>query len=75
LQTFVGRGADSQDVNRTYLRWNSDHPGGYVINFGPLPGYSTMKLHAAGCAYINGMPPRGNDFVTAYGKACSDDRR
>jgi hypothetical protein len=54
-----------------YLRWISEHPGGYVVNAERNLRPSYLKLHRATCTWLSGRGEPGAYTERQYIKICS----
>lgn len=61
-----------RDDDDGYVAWLARHPTGFVLNTGRSPRPNYLILHRATCRTINGRPPRGGPWTSAYIKVCSD---
>jgi hypothetical protein len=64
-----------EDDDHGYLAWLAAHPNGYVVNTTRPPSRRYLKLHAAICRTIRGVPPNGTTWTAGqYAKICAPTR-
>jgi hypothetical protein len=61
------------DDDQGYLRWLTDHPGGYVVNADRPPNASYLVLHRSTCRTISGQPSSGRSWTVTSTKVCGQE--
>jgi hypothetical protein len=61
-----------KDDDAGYLAWLAAHPDGFVLNTYRNPRSGYLRLHAASCRSISGIPANGARWTTTYVKRCGE---
>ena len=62
-----------RDEDAAYLKWTSQHRGGYTINIQRTLNPSNARLHRADCRTVSGSNPRNGPWTSHYIKVCAND--
>lgn len=62
-----------RDEDAAYLKWTSQHRGGYTINIQRTLNPSNARLHRADCRTVSGSHPRNGPRTSHYIKVCAND--
>ena len=58
----------------TFEWWRERNQSGYILVSHNPPAQTYLRLHSAGCQYVNGNPANGENWTHNYAKVCSMER-